>query len=80
VAPPHLLLGLLDVPDCTASQLLQAPGLSAAAADAALVDPEMLPKSSFMGAGDLHWAPDSRVALTAAAEAAQAAGASLDSL
>jgi hypothetical protein len=34
----------------------------------------MLPKSSFMGAGDLHWAPDSRVALTAAAEAAQAAG------
>jgi ATP-dependent Clp protease ATP-binding subunit ClpA len=74
VAPPHLLLGLLDVPDCIASQLLQAAGLSAAAADAALVDPAMLPKSSFMGAGDLHWAPDARVALTAAAEAAQAAG------
>lgn len=74
VAPPHLLLGLLDVPDCTASQLLQAAGLTAAAADAALVDPELLPKSSFMAAGDLHWAPDARVALTAAAEAAQAAG------
>ncbi|KAF6261579.1 hypothetical protein COO60DRAFT_1501166, partial [Scenedesmus sp. NREL 46B-D3] len=27
-----------------------------------------------MAAGDLHWAPDARVALTAAAEAAQAAG------
>jgi hypothetical protein len=74
VAPPHLLLGLLDVPYCTASQLLQAAGLSAAAADAALVDAELLPKSSFMAAGDLHWAPDARVALTAAAEAAQAAG------
>lgn len=74
VAPPHLLLGLLDVPHCTAAQLLQAAGLTAAAADAALVDPELLPKSSFMAAGDLHWAPDARVALGAAAEAAQAAG------
>lgn len=74
VAPPHLLLGLLDVPHCTAAQLLQAAGLTAAAADGALVDPELLPKSSFMAAGDLHWAPDARVALGAAAEAAQAAG------
>lgn len=74
VAPPHLLLGLFDVGGCSASQLLESAGLSAAAAEAALVDKDLVPQSRSMSPGDLHFAPDTRLALKLAAEAAEAAG------
>lgn len=74
LAPPHLLQGLLDTQGCSAYQLLTAAGFSPAAAEAAFVDPEMLPRSSSTIAGDLHWAPDSRKALQIAAEASQSTG------
>lgn len=74
VAPPHLLLGLLDQPDSSGSKLLASAGVTSAAAHEQLIDQEAMPLSSSMGAGDLHWAPDARAALAAAAAAAQEAG------
>lgn len=74
LAPPHLLQGLLDTEGCRACELLNAAGLSAAAAEAVLVDPTMVPTSSSLSAGDLYFAPDAQKALRMAADASQAAG------
>lgn len=74
IAPPHLLLGLLDQPNSSASQLLTSAGVTSETARGELLDPDAMPLSSSMGAGDLHWAPDSRAALSTAAHAAQEAG------
>lgn len=60
--------GLLDAEGCSACQVLNAAGLSADKAEAALVDPQMVPAHSVVSAGDLHWAPDARKALQIAAE------------
>lgn len=74
LAPPHLFQGLLETPGGSACQLLNQAGLSAAAADAVLVDPELLPQNSSIRRGELHWAPDAQAALDKAAAAAQEAG------
>jgi len=74
LAPPHLLQGLLDTQGCSAYQLLTAAGFAPAAAEAAFVDPDMLPRSSSTAPADLHWAPDSRKALQIAAESSQSTG------
>jgi hypothetical protein len=76
LAPPHLLQGLLATPESAACDLLATKlGLTAAAAEAAFVDQEALPQHSSVRPAELHWAPDARAALDAAAAAARAAGA-----
>lgn len=60
--------GLLDTDGCSACQVLNEAGLSADKAEAAFVDPQMVPTHKVMTAGDLHWAPDARKALQVAAE------------
>lgn len=42
--------------------------MTAAVAEEAFVDKQMVPTHSVMSAGDLHWAPDARKALQIAAE------------
>lgn len=60
--------GLLDTEGCGACKVLNEVGFTAAAAEAAFVDPQMVPGSSSMAPGDLHWAPDTRKALQLASE------------
>lgn len=71
------LQGLLDTAESSACQLLLDAGMTAAAAEAAFVDPQMLPTAGSSGtfAGDLHWAPDARKALQIASLLSDAAGA-----
>ncbi|KAF8063688.1 CFAP46 [Scenedesmus sp. PABB004] len=74
VAPPQLLLGVTRT-DCEARALLEAAGLPADAAAAALGAANGGAVASRpAAAGDLHFTPDARESLDAAAEAAAAAG------
>jgi hypothetical protein len=66
--------GLLDTEGCSACKVLNEVGLTAAAAEAAFVDPQMVPGASSMAPGDLHWAPDTRKALQLASELLQFTG------